>query len=88
MFPRYLLCRHFWTESQKIEFAQSDLVKHRIPHTEKVLQYMYQHSSKIRDSGLQKHFTDVLSQVCNKIYKMHMYVPTVYIIESHACMCM
>merc|ERR1711894_641977 len=65
MFPRHLLCRHFWTEQQKREFAQDDLLKHRLPHVQKVVQYMDKHAVKIRDPGLKREFTNVLNRVEN-----------------------
>ncbi len=61
-FPRHLLCRHFWTEEQRVEFAQYYL-KHRLPHMPKILHYLEKHSRDIKDPGHKRIFNDVLLQV-------------------------
>ena len=63
MYPRQLLCRHFWTHDQCQEFALNDLHQHRFPHYGKILGYLHAHSHSIRDPGRRKVFVDILAQV-------------------------
>ena len=63
MFPRQLLCRHFWTPQQRLDFALHDLRAHRLPHYPKVLSYLEAHATSIRDTGRRKIFGSVLLQV-------------------------
>jgi hypothetical protein len=63
MFPRQLLCRHFWTEQQRVEFASQDL-KRCLPHYPQILSFLRFHSAFIYDPGLQRVFLQsVLSPV-------------------------
>ena len=63
MYPRHLLCRHFWTPEQRLDFALHDLHRHRLPHYGKIIAYLRAHSSSIRDRGRRKVFAELLSQV-------------------------
>jgi len=65
MYPRHLLCRHFWTNEQRLEFALHDLHRHRLPHCGKILAYMRAHTDSIRDLGRRRVFADILSQVAH-----------------------
>lgn len=62
LFPRQLLCHHFWTPQQRLEFAHDDLM-HRFVHYSKILSYLEAHSLSIRDVSKRKIFTDILHQV-------------------------
>lgn len=63
MFPRHLLCRHFWTVQQRLEFALHDLRTNQLPHYHKILTYLEAHASSIRDVGRRKIFSSILVQV-------------------------
>jgi hypothetical protein len=68
MFPRHLLCRHFWTPQQRLDFALHDLRNHRLPQYLKILAYMEAHSASIRDTGRRKVFADILFKISNNIH--------------------
>ncbi|ELU14134.1 hypothetical protein CAPTEDRAFT_203488 [Capitella teleta] len=65
MFPRQLLCRHFWTEQQRTEFASQDL-RRCLPHHPQILSFLRFHSAFIYDPGLQQAF---LQNVISPIMK-------------------
>ncbi|KAI0219858.1 hypothetical protein LSAT2_028626 [Lamellibrachia satsuma] len=59
LFPRQLLCRHFWTPEQRIDFALFYL-KRRLYYYPSILHYMERHTSTIKDLGKRKVFEDIL----------------------------
>lgn len=59
LFPRQLLCRHFWTPEQRIEFALFYL-KRRLHYYPSILHYMERHAGTIDDVVKRKLFEDIL----------------------------
>lgn len=62
MFPRQMLCRHFWTDEQKSTFGLYYL-KPRLQHYPKMQSFLYKESFNITDVRMREKFQKLLSKV-------------------------
>ena len=62
MFPRQLLCRHFWTEEQQVDYAEYWHSK-RWHHAVHIISYLQRHGPKIHDPSLRNLFCDTVQEV-------------------------
>ena len=62
MFPRQLLCRHFWTPEQQLEYAELSHAK-RCHHAAHIISYLQRQGHKIRDPALRQKFCNSVDGV-------------------------
>ena len=62
LFPRQLLCRHFWTAQQRVDFGVFYL-RRRLHHYSSVLHYMERQAGNMRDGGQRGQLEELLRKV-------------------------
>ncbi|CAG9864480.1 unnamed protein product [Phyllotreta striolata] len=62
MFPRHLLCSHFWTAQQKSEFQLFNL-KHRLTHNRPLFRHLQSQLDFLRNQRLYEQWREVIAMI-------------------------